>query len=118
VLPHHRSWLLAARAALAYIDPPPATSSHSYLFVYQPLNVERLRVLQSKLEEIEADLTVINENSEHLRKTQSELIEFQLVLEKAGAFFDEARMSAHGTAGGDSSIASAVDAPLLDDVPV
>ena len=39
------------------------------------------------------------------------------MLEKAGAFFDEARMSAHGT-GGDGSVASAVDAPLLDDVPV
>lgn len=40
------------------------------------------------------------------------------MLEKAGAFFDEARMSAHGTGGGDGSVASAVDAPLLDDVPV
>lgn len=73
--------------------------------------------VQSKLEEIEADLTVINENSERLKKTQAELSELQLVLEKAGAFFDEARQSAHGTTSGDSGAAS-VDAPLLDDVPV
>lgn len=72
--------------------------------------------LESKLEEIEADLTVINENSERLKKTQAELSELQLVLEKAGAFFDEARQSAHGTTSGDSGAAS-VDAPLLDDVP-
>lgn len=73
--------------------------------------------MQSKLEEIEADLTVINENSERLKKTQAELSELQLVLEKAGAFFNEARQSAHGTTSGDSGAAS-VDAPLLDDVPV
>jgi V-type H+-transporting ATPase subunit a len=72
--------------------------------------------VQAKLEEIEQDLIVINENSERLKKSQAELSELQLVLEKAGAFFDEARLSAHG-AGGESS-ASAVDAPLLDDVPV
>lgn len=60
---------------------------------------------------------MINENSERLKKTQAELSELQLVLEKAGAFFDEARQSAHGTTSGDSGAAS-VDAPLLDDVPV
>lgn len=74
--------------------------------------------MQSKLEELEGELTVINENSERLEKAQAELIELQLVLEKAGSFFDEARASAHGNSSFDSSGASAVDAPLLDDVPV
>lgn len=73
--------------------------------------------VQSKLEEIEQDLVVINENSERLKKNQAELSELQLVLEKAGAFFDDARVNAAGY-GGEGSVASAVDAPLLDDVPV
>lgn len=61
---------------------------------------------------------MINENSERLKKSEAELVELQLVLEKAGAFFDEARASAHGNASYDSGSVSAVDAPLLDDVPV
>lgn len=73
--------------------------------------------MQSKLEELEKELTVINENSERLKKSQAELVELQLVLEKAGSFFDEARASAQGTTY-DSSATSLVDAPLLDDVPV
>ena len=56
---------------------------------------------------------MINENSERLKKSQAELVELQLVLEKAGEFFDDARASAQGSTGD-----AAVDTPLLDDVPV
>ena len=69
--------------------------------------------MQGKLEELEKELTVINENSERLKKSQAELVELQLVLEKAGEFFDDARASAQGSTGD-----AAVDTPLLDDVPV
>jgi hypothetical protein len=69
--------------------------------------------LQGKLEELEKELTVINENSERLKKSQAELVELQLVLEKAGEFFDDARASAQG-----ANSDSPVDTPLLDDVPV
>jgi hypothetical protein len=70
--------------------------------------------VQGKLEELEKELTVINENSERLKKSQAELVELQLVLEKAGEFFDDARASAQGSNGSDSTVAT----PLLDDVPV
>ena len=73
--------------------------------------------LQGKLEELEKELTVINENSDRLKKSEAELIELQLVLEQAGAFFDDARASASGRSGG-SQPDSAADTPLLDDVPV
>lgn len=77
------------------------------------------RPVQSKLEELEKELTVINENSERLKKSEAELVELQLVLEKAGYFFDEARASAQGTTYESSAFSnSPVDVPLLDDVPV
>jgi len=47
--------------------------------------------LEAKLEELETELLEVNSNSERLTRSYSELVELQLVLEKAGAFFDEAR---------------------------
>ena len=47
--------------------------------------------LQGKLDELETELTEINGNSERLQKSHSELMELQLVLEKAGGFFDDAQ---------------------------
>ncbi len=44
---------------------------------------------QSKLDELEADLLEVNNNSERLTRSYSELVELQLVLEKAGSFFDQ-----------------------------
>lgn len=43
------------------------------------------------MEELETELLEVNSNSERLQRSYSELVELQLVLEKAGAFFDEAR---------------------------
>lgn len=73
-----------------------------------------------KLEELETELIEVNSNSERLQRSYSELVELQLVLEKAGAFFDEARseggalseianpLSSGGGIGGD------IGAPLLE----
>lgn len=50
-----------------------------------------LLLLQGKLDELETELLEINGNSERLQKSHSELMELQLVLEKAGGFFDDAQ---------------------------
>ena len=48
--------------------------------------------LEAKLDELETELIEVNSNSERLQRSHSELVELQMVLEKAGAFFDEARV--------------------------
>jgi V-type H+-transporting ATPase subunit a len=50
--------------------------------------------LEGKLTELETELLEINSNSEKLRRSQSELVELKLVLEKAGSFFTTAREGA------------------------
>jgi len=50
--------------------------------------------LEVKLEEQERELLEVNANFEKLRRSHSELVELQLVLEKAGSFFDAARTDA------------------------
>ena len=50
--------------------------------------------LEVKLEEQERELLELNANVEKLRRSHSELVELQLVLEKAGSFFDAARTDA------------------------
>ncbi|KIZ03543.1 V-type H+-transporting ATPase subunit I [Monoraphidium neglectum] len=50
--------------------------------------------LEAKLEELEAETLEVNGNSERLMRSYSELVELQLVLEKAGSFFDQARVEA------------------------
>jgi V-type H+-transporting ATPase subunit a len=50
--------------------------------------------LEVKLEELERELLEVNANVEKLRRSHSELVELQLVLEKAGSFFDAARSDA------------------------
>lgn len=71
---------------------------------------------QGKLEDLEKELLVINENSEKLSKSAAELHELQLVLEKAGAFFDDGQ-HASGSNGFPSSSLGPVAAstPLLSD---
>ena len=44
----------------------------------------QLEELEAKLEELENELRQINVNTEKLRRSHSELVELQLVLEKAG----------------------------------
>ncbi|KAM7470815.1 hypothetical protein LguiA_008998 [Lonicera macranthoides] len=50
--------------------------------------------LEVKLGELEAELIEINANSEKLQHAYSELVEYKLVLQKAGGFFQAARSSA------------------------
>ncbi|CAD7705284.1 unnamed protein product [Ostreobium quekettii] len=47
--------------------------------------------LEARLEELERELLEVNANSDRLQQNRSELVELQLVLEKAGKFFEEAR---------------------------
>lgn len=74
--------------------------------------------LEAKLEDLEKELIVINENSDRLYKSEAELVELQLVLEKAGTFFDEARIDARGSTSMDAAAISGLDAPLLADDPM
>jgi len=55
----------------------------------------RLDELESRLEALEQELRQITANTDKLRRSRAELVELQLVLEKAGGFFDEARMDAN-----------------------
>jgi V-type H+-transporting ATPase subunit a len=48
-----------------------------------------LFLLQGKLEELEAEILEVNGNSERLARSYNELVELQLVLERAGSFFDQ-----------------------------
>ena len=52
--------------------------------------------LEARLEELEHELRQITANTEKLRTSHAELVELQLVLEKAGGFFDDARADAAG----------------------
>ncbi|XP_073148737.1 V-type proton ATPase subunit a3-like [Henckelia pumila] len=50
--------------------------------------------LEVKLGDLEAELVEINTNSEKLQRSYNELVEYRLVLQKAGDFFHSARSSA------------------------
>ncbi|CAL8472142.1 g11684 [Coccomyxa elongata] len=54
--------------------------------------------LEVKLEELEKELLEVNANAERLARSFSELVELQLVLEKASAFFDDAQHRASASA--------------------
>jgi V-type H+-transporting ATPase subunit a len=72
--------------------------------------------VQGKLEELEAEMLEANGNSERLARSYNELVELQLVLEKAGSFFDRARSEAAAENFGERSysVPEAMDAPLLE----
>ena len=53
---------------------------------------------QGKLEQLERELLELNSNSERLSRSHAELVELQLVLEKASAFFDDAQRRASSAA--------------------
>ncbi len=67
---------------------------------------------QAKLDELESELLDINGNSERLQRSHSELMELQLVLEKAGGFFDDAQHRA-SAAQFESGPPSPADSKLL-----
>ncbi len=57
-----------------------------------------MRRAQGQLEELERELLETNGNAERLARSYNELVELQLVLERAGAFFDETRGRASAAA--------------------
>ncbi|KAL8160661.1 hypothetical protein V2J09_002198 [Rumex salicifolius] len=57
-------------------------------------NDQKVDDLEVKLAELEAELTEINANNGNLRRTYNELVEYKLVLLKAGEFFHSAQRSA------------------------
>ncbi|KAL9252910.1 V-type proton ATPase subunit a3-like protein [Drosera capensis] len=81
-------------------------------FTRNNLNVDDLEV---KLGELEAELSEINTNNEALQRTYNELVEYKLVLQKAGEFFHSAqRRAAEQTETSSSDISGeSVDTPLL-----
>lgn len=50
--------------------------------------------LEMKLEELESETSQLSANTQNLQRSYNELIEVQMVVEKAGAFFQEARADA------------------------
>lgn len=50
--------------------------------------------LETRLSRLEAEVTEHNANTERLQRSYNELLELQLVLERAGLFFEDARASA------------------------
>lgn len=67
------------------------------------------------MEELEGELLEVNSNSERLQRSYAELVELQLVLEKAGSFFDQARVEAQAENMDRSySVPEDMGAPLLE----
>jgi len=50
--------------------------------------------LEARLARLEQEVTELNANTTSLNRSYNELLELQLVLERAGAFFEDARASA------------------------
>jgi V-type H+-transporting ATPase subunit a len=72
--------------------------------------------LEITLGEMEAELIEVNANSEKLQRTYNELLEYDLVLQKAGEFFHTAQRSAvvqHRETEGQQSAEASLESPLL-----
>ncbi|OMO75275.1 Vacuolar proton ATPase [Corchorus olitorius] len=72
--------------------------------------------LEVKLGELEADLIEMNGNQEKLQRSYNELIEYKLVLQKAGEFFQSAQSSAAAKqreAEAEQRGEGSIDSPLL-----
>lgn len=50
--------------------------------------------LETRLARLEQEVTELNANSERLNRSYNELLELQMVLDRAGQFFEDARASA------------------------
>lgn len=65
------------------------------------------------MDELEKELVQVNVNSDQISRSAAELIEMQLVLEKAGSFFEEAQQLT-GATGFTESTTQTSDVPLLE----
>uniref|UniRef100_A0A7R9Z4K4 V-type proton ATPase subunit a n=1 Tax=Chlamydomonas euryale TaxID=1486919 RepID=A0A7R9Z4K4_9CHLO len=70
--------------------------------------------LEAKLDQLEREMIELNNNDERLQRTHAELGELQLLLEKAGQFFDSAQMLASEAANAPPSAEQTMNVPLLD----
>ncbi|EFN56991.1 hypothetical protein CHLNCDRAFT_34870 [Chlorella variabilis] len=77
--------------------------------------------LEAKLAQLEGELLELNGNSDRLHRSHNELLELQLVLERAASFFEDARSSADRAqresataAYSDSAVTPDIGAPLLE----
>ncbi|GJY96051.1 V-type proton ATPase subunit A3 [Tanacetum coccineum] len=77
-----------------------------------PITLDELEV---KLGELEAELVEMNANSEKLQRAYNELLEYKLVLKKAGEFFNSAQRNAtaHQREHEHSRVERSIDSPLL-----
>ncbi|GJT41965.1 V-type proton ATPase subunit A3-like protein [Tanacetum coccineum] len=77
-----------------------------------PITLDELEV---KLGELEAELVEMNANSEKLQRAYNELLEYKLVLKKAGEFFNSAQRNAtaHQREYEHSRVERSIDSPLL-----
>lgn len=73
----------------------------NFLDARPPEPAPELDALEIRLEELEKQLMEVISNNDRLKKSHAELVELQIVLEKASCFFDEARSMA-STRGEDS----------------
>ncbi|KAI3513264.1 hypothetical protein L1887_20593 [Cichorium endivia] len=71
--------------------------------------------LEVKLGDLESELTEMNANTEKLQRAYNELLEYKLVLQKAGEFFHHAQSSATSQQReyGDRLVEGSMDSPLL-----
>jgi V-type H+-transporting ATPase subunit a len=60
-------------------------------FDYRPLALDQL---ETRLATLEGELQQLTANSDRLRRSHAELLELELVLDRASSFFDDARRSA------------------------
>nr|GEU49004.1 V-type proton ATPase subunit a3-like [Tanacetum cinerariifolium] len=78
-----------------------------------PITLDELEV---KLGELEAELVEMNANSEKLQRAYNELLEYKLVLQKAGEFFNSAQRNATAAQQREqehSRVERSIDSPLL-----
>ncbi|XP_076894621.1 V-type proton ATPase subunit a3-like [Bidens hawaiensis] len=74
--------------------------------------------LEAKLGELEAELTEVNANNKKLQRGYNELVEYKLVLQKAGEFFKEAQSRAtdqQTEASSEQAAEVSLETPLLKD---
>ena len=60
-------------------------------FDYRPLALDQL---ETRLTSLEGELQQLTANSDRLRRSHAELLELELVLDRASSFFDDARRTA------------------------
>ncbi|CAH8369403.1 unnamed protein product [Eruca vesicaria subsp. sativa] len=88
-----------------------------FIFMDMFVNIFFL-AFQEKLEELEAELVEINANNDKLQRSYNELMEYKLVLEKAGEFFSSAHRNAtaqHRETESQQAADDLLESPLLQE---